>query len=640
MTALAVVAAMVAACLGWGAVILRAAGVAAALTRRETLTWSFGLGMGALGWLGFLVAAVGRVDPVGLAAPIAAGLPGLWLLRPQKYGVSASPLGPWSRLMLGLAAMVMLGDLVEAWAPPTDADSLAYHFAIPREMLARGGLVFVSRAADGAIPLLLQTTYLIALGLGGESAMTLWCCVSGWSAAALTYALGRTVMSRDWSLAMALAVMTMPAMLYGAGTGQVEARMAVFATLAVVAALRSRRPGGTGLAVVAGLAAGFCMASKYPGLLVAFLCGVAVLTCSGGFRRAAAFSVVCLLAGGQWYVWNWINTGDPVFPLLFGAVPYHPGVAWNAAQAEAFRHWSNLVEAPLPRGWMATLTYPLLVTFAPPDVLDAGRTGLGVLPVLLLPFAVLGGWRHRHSPAARTWLGAAAVCLGFYVLWTAFGASQRVRHYLPLMPLVLVGLGGAAATLRGRQAALGTALVLLVQSGGQGIFVQPFLRHILGGESRDAGIERMVPMGFAVTWANSHLRAGDKLLMAERQWNYLLDVPSLFVTPNQQAVVEIRDNNTDPRAFWRQVRASGSSHAMLPYARAADIGAGPVGNPFFNLVGAVVEAGCGRVVEVLNGPAPAQSRTLSPVSGVSARVEVPVVVFSREPCPLDDPKFP
>ena len=397
-----VVLLMTASCLGWGALALRGAGIGDGLVWRERAAWSFGLGMGVIGWFGFFAALAGRVEPATFALICAAGLPGLWELR--RVEVSAEPFTVWTWALLALGVAILMGDLVEGLAPPTDADSLAYHFAIPRQILRDHHLVFVPRAADAAVPLLLQMTYLAALGLGGEQAMTLWCGVSGWATVALTYALGRGVLGRDWALAAALALATLPAVLYGAGSGQVETRLAAFTVVAVVAAARAREQGRLGWAAVAGLAAGFAMASKYPGLLVVFLCGLVLLAQRRGVLSAAVFSAAALAAGLQWYGWNWWNTGDPLFPVLYGVLPYHPGVAWDAAQHAEFREWSGQIESPLPRGLVDFLLYPVMVTFAPPGSVDAGRTGLGVLPVLLAPFAVLGAWRCRRRPAARTWM--------------------------------------------------------------------------------------------------------------------------------------------------------------------------------------------------------------------------------------------
>ncbi len=616
--------------LGWGALALRLTGVLDRLPWRERIAWSFGLGMGILGWLGFFAALAGVPNTPTFALIAAAGLPGLIWLRHTIF--STEPLTPWSWALLSLGAAILTGDLVEGLAPPTDADSLAYHFAIPRQILAKGHLVFVPRAADGAIPLLQQMTYLAALALGGEQTMTLWCGLSGWAAVLLTYAIGRRHLSRDWALAGALAMASLPAFLYGAGSGQVEARLAAFVTMAVIAILDSRRQGGLGLAALAGLAVGFSMASKYPGLLVAFLCGLAILAQQRGLAKAAVLTAVACVAGLQWYVWNWVNIGDPVFPMLYGVLPYPTDAPWNTLQNNAFTEWATEVESPLPRGMMDIMLYPLRVTFLPPATLDAGRTGLGVLPILLLPFAIAGAWKNRNHPIVRDWLVAASICLGFYLLWSIFGASQRVRHYLPFMPLVVIG-GLAAANRTGSRYPLivAVAATLLLQSAGQAVFARNFTQRLTSDESRNSFIGRNVAWAFTVTWANTHLPSTARIAINVREWQYLFNQDVMFITPIQQAQIEVRPDNRDIRVFWHQLRSHGVTHAIADPIR--DINGPKQHDGFRWLVEQLVVTGCGRVIETVSGPDSIMSRTLG---GLSNRtVNIPVIELTPIGCRLE-----
>ena len=61
-------------------------------------------------------------------------------------------------------------DLLEGLLPHGDADTLAYHFAMPKLMSETGGIVFTPRAVDGAVPLLIQMTYVPMLLIGGALA--------------------------------------------------------------------------------------------------------------------------------------------------------------------------------------------------------------------------------------------------------------------------------------------------------------------------------------------------------------------------------------------------------------------------------------------------------------------------------------
>ena len=206
------------------------------------------------------------------------------------------------------------------------------------------------RALDGAVPLLVQMTYVPALGLGGERALTLWTFVSGWGLAALFYTVCRRHLDITWSLAAVLVLVTTPAVVFGAGSGQVEARLAMFAAVAAIATASALGTGRLRYAALAGLAAGFFMGGKYTGLFFVAATGVVLLARRGWLIRGAVFAGAALVAGGQWYGWNWYNTGDPVFPLLFGWLDYGDNGYWDADHAallkQAFLEKSKRLRRP------------------------------------------------------------------------------------------------------------------------------------------------------------------------------------------------------------------------------------------------------------------------------------------------------
>ena len=53
------------------------------------------------------------------------------------------------------------------------------------------------------------------------------------------------------------------------------------------------------------------------GLVFVFACGLVLLLGRGGISRAAAFSLLAVAAGAQWYLFNWQATGDPLYPMLW-----------------------------------------------------------------------------------------------------------------------------------------------------------------------------------------------------------------------------------------------------------------------------------------------------------------------------------
>ena len=569
MTAFASLILMVAAAMGWGGLVLAGLGARPHLPAAERPVWALVLGMGVIGWLLFFPGLVGLLTPLSAGIVCAIGLPGLWLLRPGLSGSLSRPCGvEWA--LLAALAVVMGLNLLQALSPPADADSMAYHFANIRDILRTGHLPFVARAVDGAIPQLLHLTYLPALGLGSERGLTLWCMASGWAVALLTFVLARRVLARPWALAVALVLMTTPAMVYGAGTGQMEARLAALVLGALFAAAAARRDeAALPMALLSGLLAGFAAGAKVTGLLPLGVCGLVVISRRGGLKPALAYGLAGLAAGAQWYGWNWWNSGDPVFPILWPLLHYDNGL-WNQAQQSFFTSIMAESEILLPRTPFWWAAYPFYASVIDHPTFESGRTGLGPLPLLLPPFALAGCWLKRRQLSASALLPVVLGLVGIYSLWFLLGPSQRLRHLLPLLAPALIVMTAAAQrsslVLPGLRTPLmaAFAVTLAVQISGTGVFSVKFLRGL--GQDRDTFLSHNVAGYDAVRWINANLPANARIGTLERQILYLMDPPSFLLHPVYQAQVDLRPEAMDERRFAQQLAAVGVTHVL--YAQA------------------------------------------------------------------------
>ena len=498
---------------------------------------------------------------------MAAGVPGLGLL---PYGWPKVETSPASRLLLAGLVIVVAANLLAALAPPIDADSLAYHFALPKHFLTLGHLEFTPRAVDGAVPMLPHMTYLMALALGGERAMTLWCAISSWMVIPVMYVCSRRFLPASWALAFALLVQTVPAVTYGAVSGQVEIRLMLVTLPAILLAMDAvRARGGTAfrLAVLAGLLAGVYPAAKYPGLLFVFTMTAVMLPLN--WRAALVAGCAVALAGGQWYVWNWWQSGDPVFPMLTAMLPLRNGIPWDAQQSRIlFEVWSSS-ERILPHtfGWL--LAYPVYAQLVDNPVFESGRTGFGPFALLVAPMACLGAWVRRDSILRHPLAGVLAMALLTYGLWFVLGPSQRLRHLLPLLPSALLVLLVAAYhsvpawpdLRRPLMAALAGSLA--IQLVGVGVASAKYVRYWTGGHHAEAWCERNVLGYRAARWINSHLRQGEGVAYTIRQIGYALDVPAFLAQPMYQRALPLRPS-TVPEEFRRSLAALKLTHVLLP----------------------------------------------------------------------------
>ena len=242
---LAAVSGMIMASIGFGLIALRAFGAEKFLhSALERAMSGFVLGIGILGWLLFFPGVLGAFSPAVFWGAMAAGVAALFSRMSSLKGLAASrPLKPMDIALFSVLAVIAAFDLLEAIAPAADADTLAYHFALPRDFVANGEILFNARAVTGAIPLLVHMTYAAALATGGELSLNLWAAATGWAPGLLLYALVRRHLSRTWSLVLLALFLTTPAILYGGGNGQIETRCAAFALCAVLFLLALRAGG-------------------------------------------------------------------------------------------------------------------------------------------------------------------------------------------------------------------------------------------------------------------------------------------------------------------------------------------------------------------------------------------------------------
>lgn len=565
---------MAAAATGGGLLVLWACGLSATLRHGERAAFAFVIGIGLIGWLAFFPGIFGHFDATAFAVILVVMSTGLVLLR-----ANADPTQPhvpldavaWV-LVVGLGLMAAM-DLAEALSPAADADTMAYHFETPRRFLAEGTIFAIPRAIDGVTQLLMQTTYGVAMALGGETAANLWAMLTGWSGGAAFYVIANRHIGRTWALTGTLALLTIPAVVYAGGTGQVEVRLAAFFLVAAYASAMSvvasqPRTTATGWATVAGLSAGFAAGSKMTGLVLIFAIVVTVLVSKGGFRRAVIISGVAAITGCQWYLFNGAATGDPLYPLLWPFATPSPGFEWNSDVAgELGRMWA--AESTVPRNLLWFVAYPVRTILAPLPGFAALRTGFGPALLVACPFAVVAAWQLRQHFRIAPFARIMATALLFYTVWFFVGPSLQVRHLLAIYPLVLLcfigGCAHVASSWLGMRRILltGFAAVICIQLGGQAVFTKKFADYLWRGETDEAYFTHNISGYGAVAWINDNLTPSDRILVTQRDWLYRLNVPYFMAHPGLQTRIALHAGNRDVSRFIRQLQEEHITHAVI-----------------------------------------------------------------------------
>ncbi|MEK7245781.1 MAG: hypothetical protein AAB223_07165, partial [Pseudomonadota bacterium] len=231
---------------------------------------------------------------------------------------------------------------------------------------------------------------------------------------------------------------------------------------------------------------------------------------------------------------------------------------------------------------------------------DAGRTGFGPFGLLVLPFVLAGLWRFRARIGTSPLVSVMGGALAFYVLWILVGPSQRIRHFMPLLPAFLlcatIVAERYAAARHGPFLASAVALALAVHMAANLLFALPYLRFHVSGESRDSFLARHLTGYAVVPWLNANLSSGDRVLLAERQLHYYIEPQFYSAAPAKQALIDLRDASRDVRRQWMQMRGQGITHLLL----VPGLGEPSPGSALWRLGRALVEAGCAEIAGTMH----------------------------------------
>lgn len=353
------------------------------------------LGLGLLGEAAFLLGWAGGLTPVLLAllAAAAAGA-GLTALRPP-VARRRSRLGRLEAAAAGLLGFALFHLLIVALAPTTAWDVRAYHLALPELYLRSGRLVEVPWLLHSHWPHLMEALYALPLAAGRDSAAALL------HAGACVLLTAGVFFAGGWPAALLLA--GQPALLRVAPTAHADGACALLFFAAAAALARWEESKKEGWLLAAGALAGFSASAKIFGGAGAAAWTLWLVWRTRRAREAALFAACAAAAVGPWLLRTWINTGDPLWPLL--------RLAPAAAELAMRNARSNIWSWPPPQ-WLLTHDGPffLLAPLAGLALLssDAAKRPTRLETTLWIPVPLLFLLAFRHHEAWRFMIPAYA----------------------------------------------------------------------------------------------------------------------------------------------------------------------------------------------------------------------------------------
>ena len=312
--------------------------------------FSAGLGYIILAYAAFALAALHILYPwIVITCTAACALWGavqLFHVRPIPR-----PALSWQDTPLLLGIIFAASYIPNALHPVLFIDDNVYHLLIPRLYLENHGLIYLPSNLFANMPHIVEVLYTIPMAIGDFTApKVLSLAFSFWTIAAL-YLFPLPLLGRFGAGLVPLLFLSGKNIQFHFGPAHIEPVMGFFLLCACLSLLKWRETHNPGFLRILALACGFVMASKYTGwfFVVAILGGtVALVLRSAGLAAAnksvqksgrnkknknaqheptpfslrlrllsqTALIVLALIA--PWLIKNFIFTGNPVYPNLYG----------------------------------------------------------------------------------------------------------------------------------------------------------------------------------------------------------------------------------------------------------------------------------------------------------------------------------
>ena len=332
--------------------------------------------------------------------------------------------------------------------PPISRDALIHHLAIPKLWLMHGGFYEMPWASFSYYPMNIDLLYLIPLYFKNDIIPKFIHLAFGLGIGLLVYRYLKNRFGGNWGLLGFLIFFSTPVVIRLSTTAYVDLGMVFFTTASVLAWIKWQDEDYkyTKWLVLSAVCMGLAAGSKYNALIAWFFLNLMVVyyysrdTKKGlqSVKCGVIFFVITLLVVSPWFIKNYIQTGNPLFPLFdhFFRFLHHTGGAGGAVAATADSNWASSIfqrrGIMFGEGFWETFFVPIRIFFQGKDSSPQFFDGvLNPILIVMLPFAFL---KRDYSRDKTFFLLFSA----FFLLMACFLTIIRIRYILPIIPLMAI----------------------------------------------------------------------------------------------------------------------------------------------------------------------------------------------------------
>lgn len=373
------------------------------------VSWLFGLSvvflrivglLGVLGIIGFLgIWAIGKIMVMRKIRG-----------RRDKY---MGNLDRYEIIVIFFIGAFLVVNFIGVLAPEVGFDALWYHLTIPKIFLQQsrvdfipGGLYYYS-----AMPKLTEIWYMVSLvfdqtGTLAKAIHYLY----GVGSLVLLYRFVRKLLPRVYALMAVLGLISALGFGWESGSAYIDLAWTFYTLLAVYLYYIYTQNRNIYSILLVGVASGLAIGTKLPAIIPTIV--LLLLAGKQSIKQAIVFAIGVIFISSPWFIFAWLKTGNPVYPLLTNIYP-HENVLQGIGLVDFIKTtWLNI-------------TWP-----QDPFSLFVGITAI----IFLFP---LKRFRKTDNLSNLTnWLNL--LFITNYATWYLFFRTSGSRFLLSLLPIWII----------------------------------------------------------------------------------------------------------------------------------------------------------------------------------------------------------
>jgi len=434
---------------------------------------------------------------------------------------------PWDRFAFFLLLLCLLAGLLLTLTPEIGKDALIYHLAVPKLCLKHHGFTFIPGNIFSNYPLHSEMLFLIGLFLQGDIL------AKGMHFLAFLFILlGMDQFIRyrmkchDYPALSLLIFCTIPSVFLVSHMAYNDLFVTFYSLAAVFAFINWVDRPEKGWLILSGVFSGLALAGKYTALFLPFLGCLGILWAArhhrlrldAAFRLLLLYIFIAVMVGSPFYIKNWIMTGNPFYPFLYGIFG---GRGWEPQQAQFYDFFVQSLG--MGRTILDYILLPWNLSFQ--AKMDSPHFDgiVGPIFILTLPFAFM----IRKPSMALKIMGI--YCIFMFLFWAS--AAQQIRYLIPIFPFLAIITGSILTDYQNKKMVF---YLLVFMIAGSLVFngyymIKDFrkinpVNVVIGKEGRTEFLGRMLPSHGMFDTMNRHLPPDAKIfLIYMKNWTFLCE---------------------------------------------------------------------------------------------------------------------